>query len=239
MQEHAFIKLPPRATDHTGARVGKVVALGPIERRKYGEFHSIIWLCQCDCGNLTKAQSNHLSKGKHRSCGCWRLERASEANRTHGASGTPEWHTWRGLKQRCLNKRHKAYARYGGRGITVCARWLNSFDNFIGDMGTKPSSAHELDRTNNDGPYSPDNCRWVLRPVNNRNRSTTRLLTVGDETRTVLEWAERLGISGKTLRKRLDDGWLPEDAVSVPLRQISETNRKGATHYSKRPTCAS
>lgn len=233
-REFRFIEIPPRAVDHTGRRVGRVVALGPIERKKYGKFHSIIWLCKCDCGNLTRAQSNHLAKGKHRSCGCWRLERASEANLVHGASGTPEWHTWRGLKQRCMNRSHKAYHRYGGRGISVCLRWVDSFENFLADMGKKPSHAHELDRIDNDGPYSQENCRWVLRSVNNRNRSTTRMLTVAGRTRKVLEWAEDLGISCNTLRARLDDGWSPEDAVSVPLRSVSDTNRKGSTHYSKR-----
>lgn len=230
-----FINLSPRAIDHTGKRFGKIVALGPVERRVFGNYATVMWLCQCDCGNLTQAQVGHLVSGRHQSCGCVRLEKAGANLRTHNHTGSPEWHTWRGMKQRCENPKHKAFPRYGGRGITVCERWRADFLNFLEDMGERPSPAHELDREDNDGNYDSDNCRWVLRPVNNRNRSTTRKLTAFGRTRYVLEWAEDLGIDPRTLRARLDRGWSPEDAVSVYKLKLGDQNRKGAVHYSRKP----
>lgn len=229
-----FITLRKRARDYTGQRIGKLTVLGPIERRKYvGGYSTVMWLCKCDCGNTTAAQAGHLASGKHSSCGCGQRARASETNLTHGATSTAEWSVWRGMKRRCNSPRSKAYPRYGGRGIRVCDRW-QKFENFLADMGKRPGPEFELDREDNDRGYEPGNCRWVRRLINIRNSSNPLRITANGVTRLAVEWAEDLGISPMTLRKRLSRGWTAEDAVSVPKRHVSDSNRKGATHYSKR-----
>lgn len=137
---------------------------------------------------------------------------------THGLSYTPEYRVWQTMRLRCNNPSNKAYPRYGGRGITVCERWQNSVEAFIEDMGPKPSPKHEIDRIDNDGPYCPENCRWVLRRTNSRNRRSNRRISHQGETLTLVEWAERTGIRWDTIMKRLDAGWPAARALTTPAR---------------------
>jgi hypothetical protein len=149
----------------------------------------------------------------------------------HGLSYAPEYRAWQTMRLRCLNPENAAYADYGGRGITVCARWLASPANFIADMGSKPSKLHELDRADNDKGYTcghcPDcvakgavaNCRWVTRKVNDRNRRSNRMMTYQGETLTAAEWCERLGLSYGAIMKRLGAGQSDEVALSTPVRR--------------------
>ncbi len=137
---------------------------------------------------------------------------------THGLSYTPEYRAWQQMRLRCTDPKHRAYANYGGRGITVCARWLDSVANFIADMGPKPSPRHELDRRDNDAGYSPDNCRWVTRATNDRNRRSNRLVTHNGETLALAEWCERFGKPRDTVKKRLDAGWPVARALTTPVR---------------------
>ncbi len=137
---------------------------------------------------------------------------------SHGLSYTPEYRAWQQMRLRCLDPKHKAYPSYGGRGITVCQRWLESPQAFLDDMGPKPSPLHELDREDNNGNYEPGNCRWVTRSVNDRNRRSSRFLEFRGESRTVAEWCELLGLSPSVVGHRLQDGWDPERALSTPVR---------------------
>jgi hypothetical protein len=136
----------------------------------------------------------------------------------HGLSYTPEYRAWQQMRLRCTDPNHEAWSSYGGRGITVCQRWLDSPAAFLADMGRKPSPAHELDRRDNDRGYEPGNCRWVLRPVNCRNRRSSRLLTHNGETLAVVAWSERTGINAAALLKRLDAGWAVDRALTTPVR---------------------
>ncbi len=139
-------------------------------------------------------------------------------NASHRLSYTPEYRAWQQMRLRCLDPKHAAYPGYGGRGITVCERWKDSPTTFLADMGPKPSSAHELDRIDNDGNYEPGNCRWVLRKENDRNRRSNRWLTIEGERRTLAEWCERRGLPRDTVRKRLEAGWTAEKALATPIR---------------------
>jgi hypothetical protein len=123
----------------------------------------------------------------------------------HGLSRTSEYKAWMAAKGRCHNPSYEAYALYGERGIFVCDRWRESFENFYADMGPKPSSSHTLDRIDNNGPYSPENCRWVEMIVQSNNTRKVRLVSYKGETHSVSEWARKLGITSQALTKRLRD----------------------------------
>jgi len=118
------------------------------------------------------------------------------------------------MNKRCRNPADKDYLRWGGRGIRVCERWRNSFENFLADMGKKPSAKHSLDRINNDGDYEPGNCRWATNREQSRNRSNNRYITAFGETLLVVEWAERSNVKLGTIYRRLQYGWSPERAVT-------------------------
>lgn len=144
----------------------------------------------------------------------------------HGLSRTSEYRAWQTMRLRCTVPSNPAYEDYGGRGIRVCDRWLNSVATFVADMGLKPSSKHELDRRDNNGHYEPDNCRWVLRTVNSRNRRSSKLLTFRGETRTVVEWCEVLNLRYPAILKRLESGQTVEQALSLPVRTKSPKGQR-------------
>ena len=138
---------------------------------------------------------------------------------THGMSKTPEYDAWYHMKVRCFNPNYKQYSDWGGRGITVCDRWLN-FKNFIADMGTKPSPKHSLDRINNDGDYCPKNCRWATRAEQQNNlRNNKPLITIDDVTLTISQWAKKMNIGANVIQNRLNRGWSEYKAVMTPVKQ--------------------
>ena len=136
---------------------------------------------------------------------------------THGLSRTPEYRSWAEMKQRCFNPNHKQYSDYGGRGITVCDRWLN-FKNFLADMGSRPSPKHSLDRINNDGDYCPDNCRWATKAEQVNNRRSNRFITIGCVTLNVTQWTKEMSFGRTIIQARLDRGWSELKAVTTPIR---------------------
>lgn len=153
------------------------------------------WICRCDCGNTSLVGVSNLRPGGTQSCGCRQgTGRKPKPPRPHRA----EWQIYRAMKKRCYDSNQDSYPEYGGRGIVICDRWLSSFNAFVEDMGPRPSPRHSIDRIDNDGPYSPENCRWATPKDQARNRRDNRLLTKDGVTRTVIEWAEILAI-----RKRL------------------------------------
>jgi hypothetical protein len=120
------------------------------------------------------------------------------------------------MKQRCSNKKNKRFNRYGGRGITVCARWRTSFEAFLADMGPRPLGL-TIDRVNNDGDYEPGNCRWATPREQTWNFSRNRLLTFNGESLPIAQWAHRLGFKRSAIGARLQRGWSVERALSTPL----------------------
>lgn len=202
------------------------------------------WHCRCDCGELRTITGKNLRNGNSTSCGCFRKERTIETQRkrltTHGQSkslqsdSSPEWRTWMGMITRC-RPQHDATGRYGKRGIRVCQRWLDAFENFLEDMGKRPPGIHgdgpaySLGRIDNDGPYSPENCRWETWKQQQRNRSSNYLITAFGKTMTLQDWAEETNINKMTLRYRFVRGWKPEDALTRATEHIRYITAFGRT----------
>lgn len=206
--------------DLTGQRFGRLVALriavSPSGKRK--------WECYCNpsfggCGNYSFVNSNALRVGATKSCGCFHRESSAARHTTHGFSRIgermPEYRSWESMLRRCCNPRDTFFSRYGARGISVCERWRESFENFIADMGRKPTTRHSLDRINNDGNYEPSNCRWATPKEQARNRRSSKIISVDGVSMTLVEWSERTGINPMTIAKRLSRGASPKEAVDL------------------------
>ena len=136
---------------------------------------------------------------------------------THGLSGTPEYYAWIDMKRRCFNLNRKNYPDYGGRGIGVCDRWLNSVENFLADMGSRPTAKHSLDRIDNDGDYSAENCKWSTRVEQENNKRNNHLITIDDVTLTITQWEKKMGYGKNVIFMRLNLGWSDYDAVMTPI----------------------
>lgn len=187
----------PRSFEHIaakGERFGKWLVL---------EDAKASWLVRCECGKEKEIPRHFLIRGLSTQC-------ASCAQRKHGMEGSAIYNVWAGMKQRCQNPKYHGYARYGGRGIFVCERW-QEFDAFYADMGDAPQGM-SLGRINNDGPYSPENCRWETPTQQVRNRSVTAKISDVP----IAELAEKYGIPAKRLRERLKSGWPLDKALSLP-----------------------
>jgi len=147
----------------------------------------------------------------------------------HGKVGTPEYNSWRGMIERCENKNHEQYADYGGRGVTVCKKWRESFPTFLKDMGKRPPES-SIERRENDKPYSPKNCFWATRKQQARNKRNNYLITAFGRTQTLAAWAEETGIKAHTLRTRIKrDGW----PVEIALSEKPNPNRPKRRHKAK------
>lgn len=161
-----------KASELSGRRFGRLLVLG---RAGSNEKGNSLWKCRCDCGKETIIVGYSLTGGRSKSCGCLHSEKLSEENRetkrTHGETHTRLYTIWRGMRQRCKNRNGKHYPDYGGRGITVCAEWDESYEVFR-DWAIFNGYRDDLtiDRINNDGDYCPENCRWVTMSVQNANR---------------------------------------------------------------------
>lgn len=138
---------------------------------------------------------------------------------------SPEYNSWRAMIRRCYLTSQPGYANYGGRGIVVCERWLNSFRTFRSDIGLRPSSEHTVDRINVNGNYEPSNCRWATRAEQNSNRRDNVMLSVNGETASLAEWSRRAGRSKSTIQDRLKLGWSHRDAVMEPANCTSRKYR--------------
>lgn len=153
-----------------GQRFGRLTVIREVAKIPDGNRHRRAFKLNCDCGKTCIASLIGLTTGHNQSCGCLHRELIANNNRTHGRSRDPVYSVWQSMLKRCGNPNHKSYPDYGGRGIKVCKRW-QKFENFLIDMGERPSSSYELDRIDNDGDYTPRNVRWINDPqLQARNR---------------------------------------------------------------------
>jgi hypothetical protein len=189
-------------------------------------------LFRCSCGNEFIANTADVARRKTQSCGCL-LKKIATFNLPkredlikHGHAGatnkSKEYATWSRIRHRCNNPTAIFYEYYGGRGITVCERWNNKetgFLDFLADMGNPPSADHSLDRMDNSKGYSPDNCRWVTMKEQNRNKRSNVMITRGDRTMCLTDWAIEAGFCPYTVRNRIVNyKWDIERALTTPIK---------------------
>lgn len=179
---------------------GKVFSrLTVLEYSHINNNGGAMWNCICKCGNLTTSAASSLKDGRIKSCGCLRKEALDTSIHGHATKGvSSEYGTWRNMKDRCYNKKNNRYQRYGGRGIKVCDRWINSFENFFLDMGKKPSLNHSIDRINNNGNYELLNCRWATSKEQCSNRKNSVVISYKGKTMVMADWVRFLGLSSTT-----------------------------------------
>ncbi len=177
-----------------------------------------VWQCRCACGKLSSVDGASLRRGDTKSCGCLRKEGMTTHGQSMGKQRKFGYGIWSGIKSRCENTRVKEYASYGGRGIQMCERWSCSFDNFIQDMGKRPSRRHSIDRIDNDGDYEPGNCHWATRDEQGQNRSNNvRVVYLGRDMtiRNAVNIAGNVALLA-TAKWRVKHGWSVERAVETP-----------------------
>lgn len=181
------------------------------------------WMCRCICNpeQIKPYRADILRSGRVQSCGCYQRDMRRQRSLRHGQAQdgkkTPEYHCWGSMLHRCRNPHNKNFHHYGGRGITVCQEWVDSFETFFADMGPRPSPTHSLERKDNALGYTPDNCLWATRAEQQLNRRTTRLLTYKGRTMCLKEWGKELETSPQVLAGRLQRGYSVERALGTPI----------------------
>ena len=201
----------------TGHTYGRLTVLSYADKK--GTKHR--WNCQCECGGVAITASSNLRTGHTKSCGC----AVKEVMTTHGMYDSPEYKAYMGMKERCCSKGSQRYASYGGRGISICGRWLESFDKFFADMGERPTSDHSIDRINNDGNYMPNNCKWSTRSEQARNKRILKANKSGVTgvfwIKSNQKWLASISIKGKS--KYLGTFTRKADAI--------ESRKRGESKY--------
>lgn len=201
-----------------GFRVGTLVVIDHVVSNGRGGY-----LVECDCG-VTKIVRQKVNLLRSKSCGCKTSDLISASRATHGMTNTPTFRSWSSMRDRCLRESHKSFEYY--KDVEICERWVNSFENFLSDMGERPRGK-TLDRIDNEAGYNPSNCRWATPKTQARNRSSNVLVTYQGKTRTLVEWSEITGISQDTLGRRLQRGWSEDRVIAEPIRPM----RKRVARY--------
>ena len=204
--------------DLTGLRFGRLTV---IERGENSLDNKPRWKCRCDCGNECLIYGSSLTSANTKSCGCLRREIGYEKNYTHGESKSRLYSVWNMMKQRCNDPNHKHYKNYGGRGISVCQEWEESYEKFRDwaiENGYDPKANRgetTIDRMDNNGNYCPENCRIADWKTQTRNTRRNHYLTYNGKTQTFGEWENETGIYRMTIRNRIKSGWSVEEALTI------------------------
>lgn len=216
-----------------GSKFGRLVVTSHagVDKRNKTLYNTI-----CECGVNVIAYATELRSGHTKSCGCLRSELSSKRMTTHGATKnykiSKEFSTWCSIKQRCLDKNSKSYENYGGRGIKICDRWLNSFENFLNDMGEKPSNKHSIDRIDVNGNYEPNNCRWATQKEQMRNVRHNVILEYNNTKMTMAEASEKSKIPYYIIQQRIRKG--QKDLFDANWRHIGHKlilNTESGVYY--------
>lgn len=221
MQKHAR-----KFADLSGKRFGRLTVIRFAGKASY---KSLLWTCKCDCGITKDVPSMCLNRTKTptRSCGCIKLERARTNAIKHGwcyhIGSTSEYRCWQAIKARCGNPKSHAWDYYGGRGISVCEEWSNSFERFILDMGKKPGPEYSIERKDNSGNYEPENCIWATRSQQASNKRSNRIIAINGEKNTATHWCRKFGIQPHNFFARISNGWSVQDALTKPVARKSRT----------------
>lgn len=198
-----------------GQRFGRLVVI------EYSHTdRGVHWKCLCDCGNEHVVHAGNLRRkiGGTKSCGC--LVKELFNNRTHGQTDTKLYFVWVGMRNRCNRSNTPHYKNYGNRGISICDKWANSFENFQDwALANGYQEGLEIDRIDNDGDYCPENCRWATRKEQHNNKRNNRSLTFNGKTQNLGQWADELGINRMTLTWRLSKEWSVEEILNKPIRK--------------------
>lgn len=205
----------------------RLIRIGDGVRYSYSMY-------RCSCGVEKEIYTAHVNNGSVASCGCLRKEILAAGRHSHAAKGQRRrgYTCWVQMVSRCTDPKCEQYNQYGGKGITVCNRWL-VFDNFIADMGPRPTLGHSIDRKDNKGNYEPSNCRWATRTEQNRNKNDNHRVEWRGETKCLAEWEEVTGISQRILWDRLVRyKWLVEDAMTKPIRKLRNNKVKNVLETS-------
>jgi len=212
-----YIKLPKVAgrqrnrplKDYAGMQFGRLTALGLVERDESSQ-NNHVWRFSCSCGNEKDIRIKLVTTGHSSSCGCLFREMMSERNKTHGMSRSGVYRSWKDMRSRCRNKNDSDYADYGGRGIDICPEW-DDFLVFYKDMGERPTRK-TLDRIDVNGNYEPSNCRWADADLQANNKRNNRLITIGEETKTLQQWSNEFGVDQSKAKYRLNVGYSAEQS---------------------------
>ncbi len=191
-----------RTKDYSGHIFGylTVIEIETDESKYRWKKKGVFWRCICKCGKEVVIAADYISAGNAKSCGCKKLETFN------GKTMTPEYGIWSAMKHRCYNNKNKKYQDYGGRGISVCDRWLASFNNFLIDMGERPSKKHTLDRKEFNGDYTPENCRWATMDVQSRNKRNNHWIEYNGIRMILKDWAIYFRVNRTTLLERVQKG---------------------------------
>lgn len=208
--------------DLTGQRFGRLVVEGFAYTNKHRRS---MWVCKCDCGQEKIVDIQHLKNGLTKSCGCLKVDRCKERDFTHGYTGTRLYNIWCGMIDRTERSNNHAYKNYGGRGISICEEWRNSFEAFYQwAIRHGYQDGLSIDRIDVNGNYCPENCRWATAKTQANNMRRNAKFEYKGQTLTLQQWAERFHINKATLWNRLNVlGWSVEEALETP---VGERRRK-------------
>ncbi len=199
---------PDKVTDLKGQMFGRLLV---IDFSHIAKDRKAYWHTRCVCGGNKIVRGNAMKTGNNRSCGeCF------NRNARHGLRTTPIYNIWSRMKQRCCNPNYSGFHNYGGRGIKVCKRWEDSFENFYADMGDRPKSL-SIERIDNNANYEPNNCKWATRKEQSSNTRKNVFLTYNGEIMIIAQWERKYGINQGALKYRIKAGWNMHRALTQPL----------------------